>query len=93
VVRVGDTVEWRTWCGRARVTVTYVNGDASRVHLRSSDGHVEFHDGLPRGAEVLGQPYQGVCDGCPSGRPQTVRDVSGPWGAATVCEWHEAHEE
>lgn len=33
--------------------------------------------------------YMGLCDGCEQQTVQPVRDVSGPWGAATVCRRHQ----
>jgi hypothetical protein len=38
--------------------------------------------------DTIGTPYVGTCDGCETPTPQFVHDVSGDWGAATVCVWH-----
>lgn len=45
------------------------------------------------GPDRRGPVYAGLCDGCPTRRPQPVRDVAGEWGTATVCPWHEDHTE
>lgn len=41
--------------------------------------------------DSFGPWHEGVCDGCESGKPQRVRTVTGEWGTATVCGWHEDH--
>lgn len=49
-------------------------------------GHWAFCPNRPGGTARLGQ-----CDGCESQTLQPVRTVSGDWGAATVCAYHETH--
>lgn len=46
---------------------------------------------VERGGDWWSQPYMGQCDGCESEALQRVRDVSGAWGAATVCPYHQDH--
>lgn len=43
------------------------------------------------GADRVSAPYRGVCDGCPSGRPQLVRRYTGSWGTAVTCTHHATH--
>lgn len=42
--------------------------------------------------ETVGPDHIGRCDGCPGRGAQRVRTITGPWGAATVCRFHEEHE-
>lgn len=41
--------------------------------------------------DEVGEPFVGICDGCESGREQAVRRLTGGWGTAVVCEFHEDH--
>lgn len=43
------------------------------------------------GPDRIGEPFTGVCDGCPDPTPRTVRRASGDWGTAVVCPWHAEH--
>jgi hypothetical protein len=53
-VKVGDTIAWSTWCGEARAVVLSLGSRySSMVMLRSSDGHTEMLERLPRACRVV----------------------------------------